>query len=593
MTGWKSLGTGGQVAAGSAAALLVLVAGYLLWSGSHPVVSVAPPPQVAQTSSAPATQAAQPAAKAAPEPTPAPAPRADAAATPAPAAPPAAPAPETQAAAAPSDTSTAAPPAAPRGTDCRRRRRRRKRSAPRAAAAVAPPAFDVVRVEPDGSALVAGRAEPGSRVDVRVDGKEVSHATADGQGKFVTLFDLQPSDRTRIAILLMHLADGRTVVSSDGVILAPSPAAEKLAEAAPAAPTMPAPAAPSPAAAATGTAAGTAAETAAAAPATASAAPETAAPVGAPPSAAPTGAPATAATQIAGSETAAPETATPGSATTTAPTTETPTTGTPTTEAAAGPAPSATGPSATAPSATGPSVTGPAATGPAEPAPTAMATAPEAIARPDAAIAPPAAGGGGAAPVATPPPAKPAAPTVLLAGESGVKVLQRGGSAPEVTSDIAIDSITYSTEGAVVLAGRGLASEHVRLYVDNRPVLTSQIAADGSWKATLPEIDKGVYKLRADQLNASGKVTSRFETPFKREDPAVLAAAAQTAQQAPGVGVKAAIITVQPGYTLWGIARRSYGHGILYVKVFEANRAQIRNPDLIYPGQVFSVPGAD
>ena len=49
-------------------------------------------------------------------------------------------------------------------------------------------------------------------------------------------------------------------------------------------------------------------------------------------------------------------------------------------------------------------------------------------------------------------------------------------------------------------------------------------------------------------------------------------------------------VVVQRGNTLWGIARRNYGEGILYVRVFEANRDKIRDPDLIYPGQVFNVP---
>ena len=52
-------------------------------------------------------------------------------------------------------------------------------------------------------------------------------------------------------------------------------------------------------------------------------------------------------------------------------------------------------------------------------------------------------------------------------------------------------------------------------------------------------------------------------------------------------------VTVQPGNTLWAIARESYGDGVLYVRVFEANRALIRDPDLIYPGQVFTVPQSD
>ncbi|MCU0827362.1 MAG: LysM peptidoglycan-binding domain-containing protein [Tabrizicola sp.] len=49
-------------------------------------------------------------------------------------------------------------------------------------------------------------------------------------------------------------------------------------------------------------------------------------------------------------------------------------------------------------------------------------------------------------------------------------------------------------------------------------------------------------------------------------------------------------VTVQPGFTLWGIAQDRYGDGVLYVQVFEANKDKIKDPNLIYPGQVFAVP---
>ncbi len=49
-------------------------------------------------------------------------------------------------------------------------------------------------------------------------------------------------------------------------------------------------------------------------------------------------------------------------------------------------------------------------------------------------------------------------------------------------------------------------------------------------------------------------------------------------------------VTVQPGYTLWGIAQQNFGEGVLYVQVFEANKDKIKDPDLIYPGQVFTLP---
>ncbi|MEM9330950.1 MAG: LysM peptidoglycan-binding domain-containing protein [Pseudomonadota bacterium] len=52
-------------------------------------------------------------------------------------------------------------------------------------------------------------------------------------------------------------------------------------------------------------------------------------------------------------------------------------------------------------------------------------------------------------------------------------------------------------------------------------------------------------------------------------------------------------VIIRRGDNLWRIARRNYGDGIRYTTIFEANRDQIRDPDLIYPGQVFKVPEDD
>ena len=68
------------------------------------------------------------------------------------------------------------------------------------------------------------------------------------------------------------------------------------------------------------------------------------------------------------------------------------------------------------------------------------------------------------------------------------------------------------------------------------------------------------------------------ECKFKKEDQALI--------QAMGEGS----ITVQPGNSLWRIARKYYGKGIQYVEIFERNSHLIKDPDLIYPGQVFSLP---
>lgn len=176
--------------------------------------------------------------------------------------------------------------------------------------------------------------------------------------------------------------------------------------------------------------------------------------------------------------------------------------------------------------------------------------------------------------------------TVLLSDETGVRVLQSPSSdpAPEVMANVALDAITYSQDGEVELSGRAQGAGFVRIYLDNDPIATSPITPAGEWNTELPQVDTGVYTLRVDEVDAEGAVTSRVETPFKREDQSVLVDA-QTTE----VG-RIRAVTVQPGSTLWAISREAYGEGLLYVRVYEANRDRIRNPDLIYPGQVFNLP---
>ncbi len=190
-------------------------------------------------------------------------------------------------------------------------------------------------------------------------------------------------------------------------------------------------------------------------------------------------------------------------------------------------------------------------------------------------------------------PAEPAAPAVLLAGKAGVSVIQPAQSAT-ASSALVLDAISYSDGGAVELTGRGAGGATIRAYLDNTVRATVVIAETGQWTTRLTDVAPGIYTLRIDQVDAAGKVTSRIETPFKREAPenivAAEAAQAQADTDQGGAAAPIRVVTIQPGNTLWAIAREQYGEGILYVRLFEANRDLIRNPDLIYPGQVFEIP---
>ncbi|MGA0542923.1 LysM peptidoglycan-binding domain-containing protein [Neotabrizicola sp. VNH66] len=317
----------------------------------------------------------------------------------------------------------------------------------------------------------------------------------------------------------------------------------------------------------------------------------------------------------------------------------------------------------------------------------------------------------------------PAPPAAVMVTDEGAVVLQE--AEPEIaaaTAEIApvtVETITYTPAGAVQLGGRGQPEAALRIYLDNAPAGELTVPATGLWLVTLGDTAPGLYTLRVDQLDAAGKVTARFETPFRRETPEALAAAAAPepepvpeprpepvaaapaepapapdvaaktvspepvsaaesaaapdapvapaepapaapaggqpdpaktaaaeptavpvtpevaptaampepapatapepaalAEPSPPVAVPAVpaaetapqpaqvvavpeppapprpvTITVQPGHTLWAIAKGELGEGVLYVQVFEANRDKIRDPNLIYPGQVFTIPG--
>ena len=101
------------------------------------------------------------------------------------------------------------------------RRPSRTGAASRGAAAEAP-AFDVVRVEPDGSAVVAGTAAPGSTVTVYADDAPLAEAEADAQGNFVAIFEVEPSAAPRALTLCgAGRAAARPARSEDVVMLLP------------------------------------------------------------------------------------------------------------------------------------------------------------------------------------------------------------------------------------------------------------------------------------------------------------------------------------------------------------------------------------
>ncbi|OWY10925.1 hypothetical protein B6V74_02575 [Thioclava sp. F42-5] len=349
--------------------------------------------------------------------------------------------------------------------------------------------FDALRAAPDGSVTLAGRAEPGAKLDILVDGKVVASTQADGGGSFASLFDLPPADGPRALSLRVTGADGSARDSAETLVLRGQPKTERIASAEESVPSQ--------------TPVGPAADGA-----TDSSADATA----------------SAADGMAMSGSAATGTDVGTSAGTATTTTTTPATATEVTQST---------------------------------------------------------------------PTPPAAP--LIADADGARLL-----APK-SDDLVIDTISFGSGEVARSEGRG-APEGTTLsaYLDDTLVAEAQPGADGRWSLDLPGLGTGEHKLRIDAQDATGKVVARAETGFDQPDEILVANAADpTGAQAASVratgevGDAVKVVQIVKGNTLWAIAREVYGDGFLYVRVFDANRDQIRDPDLIYPGQVFNIPSPE
>ena len=146
--------------------------------------------------------------------------------------------------------------------------------------------------------------------------------------------------------------------------------------------------------------------------------------------------------------------------------------------------------------------------------------------------------------------------------------------------ELSIETVDYDSEGRVALSGQARTGNTIQVYLDNTFVGRSDVDSTGYWSVESDAVaTPGDHTVRADELNADSTVIARVEVPFRR--------AAPQPDMAPGA------ITVVRGNSLWRIARRHYGAGVLYTLIYEANRDQIKDPDLIYPGQVFALPVRD
>ena len=197
-------------------------------------------------------------------------------------------------------------------------------------------------------------------------------------------------------------------------------------------------------------------------------------------------------------------------------------------------------------------------------------------------------------------------------------VLSQPTAAAPASGAVVVATVEIEPGGKFHVSGQARPGAALRLYLNDSFITSVTAAPDGRFAVTINEgVAAGSYRVRVDEASTSGAVRARAEVPFNVPD--TVATASVTAQVAPskradtaapqlaaaGTAVlpeasgsppsavvvpKITTTTVSRGDSLWRLSQLSYGAGTRYAVIYKANREQIRNPNLIYPGQVFVLP---
>jgi len=156
------------------------------------------------------------------------------------------------------------------------------------------------------------------------------------------------------------------------------------------------------------------------------------------------------------------------------------------------------------------------------------------------------------------------------------RVLQGKDAAPGMQA-LTVDALDYDEQGRITLGGKADPGSRVQVYLDNKPIGIAETDARGTWQLA-PDVKAapGPHSVRADEIGTNETVLARVEVPFNVAHDQLEA--------------NAGAVTVVRGTSLWRIARRIYGKGTMYTVIFDANRENIKDPNLIYPDQVFRTP---
>ena len=140
-----------------------------------------------------------------------------------------------------------------------------------------------------------------------------------------------------------------------------------------------------------------------------------------------------------------------------------------------------------------------------------------------------------------------------------------------------VKTIFFNENGFVSIKGKVNFGKKIELYINKKIMETIKIE-NSKWQFNSDKIiDYGLHDLLVVLKSDKDEILDKITLPFMRIE-------------MPYNDVPENFILIKPGDMLWTIAYRLYGDPFKYIQIFEENKDQITNPDLIFPGQLFSIP---
>lgn len=164
-------------------------------------------------------------------------------------------------------------------------------------------------------------------------------------------------------------------------------------------------------------------------------------------------------------------------------------------------------------------------------------------------------------------------PLAVVSGPNGSAVVTGQGPKP---GELGMSAVDYDAQGHAVLSGTAPAGASVAVSLAGKALGTAKADANGQWHLQTP-VPGAAGEITLNATTSAGAVLPPVSVPFAPEE----------LTQALAEGH----VVIAPGDNLWMIARRVYGKGTLYTLIYSANASKIQNPNLIFPGQAFALPG--